>query len=144
MSALRVSRSAAEESVLIAASQRFASMAAFPAAKSGSSCAPAGVSSAGSAATAPGSSASARPSSATDARRPLTALLARHAPLHPAQLRAVAVLVAREARELVRVLSRLFRVAGRLRAAGRGIRDVKQLQKSFDPTGMTLLSWRRW
>src|SRR5437879_11589499 len=119
MSALRVSRSAAEESALIAASQFFASMAAFPAAYSGSSCSAAGVSSFGSPAAVAGNSTRLRPTSETKTLTPITPSLARQPLLHLAQLEAIAVRGAREARELVEVVTRLLRVAGRLRRLGR-------------------------
>src|SRR5439155_312290 len=75
MSALRVSRRAAEESDRIAAFQSLAAMAAFPAAYSGSSCPSFGASSVGSARVAPGSRARPKPSRPTEILTPITSLL---------------------------------------------------------------------
>src|SRR5258707_12046602 len=120
MSALRVSGGATEEGDLIAASQFCASMAALPAVYSGSSCAPAGASSVASPIAVAGKNARARPRSVAEALPRITPSLARRQPLpHLAQLWALAVRLACEARQLVKVLTRLLRLAGRLRRLGR-------------------------
>src|SRR5215470_13195376 len=113
MSALRVSRRAAEESSLIAVLQSLAAMAAFPAAYSGSSC-PSLVSSDGSARVAPGKRTRPRPSRPTAILMPITSSLAGQTLLQLAQLGPVAVGVPRELGELLEVVSRLLRVARRL------------------------------
>src|SRR5215471_13159486 len=120
MSALRVSRRAAEESSLIAVVQSLAAMAAFPAAYSGSSC-PSFVSSDGSAKIMPGSRASPRPSTPTAILTPITSSLAGQALLRLAQLGPVAVGVPRELGELLEVVPRLLRIAGGLRRLRRAV-----------------------
>src|SRR5262249_15380898 len=98
MSALRVSRRAAEENSRIAVFQSFAAMAAFPAAYSGSSW-PSFVSSDGSARIAPGNRERPRPSRPTRILRPITSL-AGQTLLRLAQLGPITVGVPRELGEL--------------------------------------------
>src|SRR3989449_8414922 len=141
MSALRVSRSAAEENALIAASQFFASMAVFPAAYSGSSCSAAGVSSFGSPTAVAGKSAKPRPTSATETLTPITQLFARQPLLHLAQLGAVTVRVARETCQLVEVVTRLFRVARRLRGLGHAV-EAAQPHRRVLERGLVFLQRR--
>src|SRR6266545_5308937 len=118
MSALRVSRRAAEESDRIAAFQSLTAMAAFPAAYSGSSCPSFGASSRGSARLVPGSRARPRPSRPTEILTPITSLLAGQPLLRLAQLGPIAVRVPREPGELFEVLARLLRVSGGLGGLG--------------------------
>src|SRR5262245_18749876 len=118
MSALRVSRSAAEESSRIAVLQSFAAMAAFPAAYSGSSCPSFDVSSVGSARITPGEWARPRPSRPTAILKPITPSLAGQTLLCFAKLRPIAVGVPRELGELPEVVARLLRVAGRFGGLG--------------------------
>src|SRR6266508_1061232 len=113
MSALRVSRRAAEESDRIAA---------FPAAYSGSSCPSFGASSRGSARLVPGSRARPRPSRPTEILTPITSLLAGQPLLRLAQLGPIAVRVPREPGELFEVLARLLRVSGGLGGLGHSVK----------------------
>src|SRR2546426_4598074 len=128
MSALRVSRRAAEESDRIAAFQSLAAMADFPAAYSGSSCPSFGASSVGSARVVPGSRARPRPSRPTEILTPITSLLAGQPLLRLAQLGPIAVRVPREPGELLEVLARLLRVSGEL--GGLGDRKSTRLNSS--------------
>src|SRR2546421_8187176 len=107
MSALRVSRRAAEESDRIAVFQSLAAMAAFPAAYSGSSCPSFGASSVGSANAVPGKRArpTPRPTNATEALTTITSLLAGQPLLRLAQLGPVAVRVSRQLDELLEVVA---------------------------------------
>src|SRR5512145_2824088 len=118
MSALRVSRRAAEESSRIAVLQSLAAMAAFPAAYSGSSW-PSFLSSVGTARAPPGSRTRLRPSSPARIQTPTTPLLAGQALLRLAQLGPITVRVPRELGELLEVVARLLRVAGGLGRLGR-------------------------
>src|SRR5512144_718011 len=125
MSALRVSRRAAEESDRIAAFQSLAAMAAFPAAYSGSSCPCFGASSVGSARAVPGSRARPRPSRPTTSLTPITSSLAGQPLLRLAQLGPIAVRVPSEPGELLEVLARLLRVTGALGGLGRPIEPAQ-------------------
>src|SRR5437870_1773506 len=108
MSALRVSRSAADENERIAAFQSFAAMAALPAASSGSRCAAGGVSSVGSALVVAGGTARPTTSSPTGILPRITSLLAGHPLPRLAHLGTIAVRVLRESRELLEVVARLL------------------------------------
>src|SRR5215467_13304142 len=110
MSALRVSRSAAEESDRIAAFQSFVAMAAFPATYSGSTCS-FDASSVGSARILPGSRTRPRPSRPMTILAPITSPGAGQPLLRLAQVGPIAVRVLRQAGELLEVLSGLLRVS---------------------------------
>src|SRR5262245_47692578 len=125
MSALRVSRRAAEESDRIAALQSLAAMAAFPAAYSGSSCPSVGVSSVGSARAVPGSRARPRPSRPTEILTPITSSLAGQPLLRLAHLGAIAVRVPRHLNELLEVVARLLRVPGGIGGHGRPVEPAQ-------------------
>src|SRR5215831_11252791 len=140
MSALRVSRSAAEESNRIAVLQSLAAMAAFPAAYSGSSC-PSLVFSDGSARAAPGKSARPRPSRPTAILMPITSSLAGQALLCFAKLGPIAVGVPRELGKLLEVVARLLRVAGRVGGLG-GAVEPAQPHRCVLQRGLVLLERR--
>src|SRR5262249_38406607 len=121
-----------------AVAHSFASMAAFPATKSGSSCVPAGPSLVASAPAVAGSRTSVQPSTTADRRRPRTPLLARHAPPHSRKLGTLAFRVLGEACKLVTVLARLLRVAGGLRRLGRSV-EAAQAHRRILERGLVFL-----
>src|SRR5215831_6961327 len=140
MSALRVSRRAAEESSRIAVGQSLAAMAAFPAAYSGSSC-PSFVSSDGSASAPPGRRTRPRPSRPTAILTPITSLLAGQALLRLAQLWPVAVGVPRELGELLEVVPRLLRITRRLGSFRRTVESAQPHRRVLQ-RGLVLLQGR--
>src|SRR5215470_16849330 len=140
MSALRGSRSPAEDSSRIAVLQSLAAMAAFPAAYSGSSC-PSFVSSDGSASAAPGKRARPRPSRPAAILMPITSSLAGQALLGFAKLRPIAVGVLRELGEPLEVVARLLRVAGSLGGLG-GAVEPAEPHRCVLQRGLVLLEGR--
>src|SRR5215471_729095 len=140
MSALRVSRRAAEESSLIAVLQSLAAMAAFPAAYSGSSC-PSFVSSDGSPKVAPGKRARPRLSMPTAILTPITPLLTRQTLLQLAKLWPVAIAVPRKLGELLEVVTRLLCVTGGLRGLGRAVESAQSHRRVLQ-RGLVLLQGR--
>src|SRR5215467_1813931 len=120
MSALRVSRSAAEESDRIAALQSFAATAAFPAAYSGSTCS-FGASSVGSASILPGSRARPRLSRPMKILARITSSVAGQPLLRLAEFGPVAVRVLRQAGQLLEVLAGLLRVSRGFGRLGRPV-----------------------
>src|SRR5215469_16248716 len=103
MSALRVSRSAAEESDRIAALQSFAARAAFPAAYSGSTC-PFDASSVGSARILPGRARQRQSRPMTVLAR-ITSSVAGQPLLRLAEFGPIAIRVLRQAVQLLEVLA---------------------------------------
>src|SRR5215831_19159547 len=131
MSALRVSRSAAEESDRIAAFQSFVAMAAFPATYSGSTCS-FDASSVGSARILPGSRARPRLSRPMKILARITSSVAGQPLSRLAEFGPVAVRVLRQAGQLLEVVTGLLCVSRGLGGLGRPVEAPQPHRRIFE------------